>query len=162
MVLGEAGKAVWHTFMAPRRWFVARGLRCRVMMFLGATWILMGWGAWTGASNPPEGLAFLAIPREVRTLLWAVPGAFAVWTGARMKGTSHALGWLAIAPVIRFFSYGLSWVLYLLPLNSPALAEYPHGWFIAGTYAAQITCVLVCASIPSGFYPATGQNEAEE
>lgn len=138
--------------MSVYRAFLARGLRCRALVVIGAVWVLMGAGVATGASSPPPGIAFAYIPTPARVVLWVAPGLGAIITGWRQAGTGRVPGWLMIMPTIRVASYLLAWVLWLVP-GTQNLGEFRHGWFIAATYAAMIAAVLLCAAIPEHLHP---------
>lgn len=126
------------------------GLRCEAMVLLGLVWLIMAMGVEFGASRPPEGLVFTLVPSPVRAAIWAGTGLYAIWTAIQSRGTSRALAMMNIMPLVRLISYLLSWLLWLLPWEFDALAEYEHGWYQAGFYAAMIGFVVFAAHIPPG------------
>lgn len=121
------------------------------MVWVGIAWCIVGIGVITGASDPPPGIAFEVAPAWLRAALWVGSGLYASWCGLRMRGTSRALGWLVIMPVVRLASYLLAWLLWMWP--GEQVGEWWAGWYIGATYIGMIGVVLLCGAIPERFYP---------
>lgn len=158
-----------HQTWPGKRWWQKPGPWCRtkgrlgrrgaMMILLGATYVLIGYGDATRPAPDVAGAWHLQVDSHIRGIAWAVTGLVAVvFALVRPHSTPPGVapefwrtdtpGWLAlyVVPVLVITSYGGSWALWTLTDQAqvPAVGD-PMAWYNAVLRVPFVLIVLICS-----------------
>lgn len=119
------------------------GNRGIALGLLGILWILMAVGVAVAPMRREELLDEHYLPTWVRAAMWAGPGVVALIAIRWKKYDPDAWGWLIVPAAMRFFSFLVGWVSFLVGYEPFA---YPDGWRGATTIAVFVVFIRICAA----------------
>jgi len=130
-----------------RRSPLCLGHRGRGQLLLAAAWLFIGIDSIADPTVTPTRYLFHeSLPPILRAGMWIATGLVATvtawWAPGKDKWGFVAL---VIPPAVRFFSYGMAWILGALPLGS---IGYVNGWIGAAVWAAVVAIVIHIAATP--------------
>lgn len=141
------------------------GPRGSAILLCAVIWIQVGVGTIQGYSGKPSDAPHLLLSGDIRGVLWITFAVIAVFlacsaahprhAGRRKPLYRYALVSLAVMPVVRLISYGLSWVLSLdvvgdILNDSPGFQGSQAAAY--GTTSWQVQCLLI---VVIGWFPAS-------
>lgn len=121
--------------------------RSTVIFVLGITWVFIGVGVLNELNSTRIGPPHFMVPGQLRAAIWLLTGANAIRAAVTRRGKEEAIGLLIIMPMIRFFSYLWTWLMWIVPDGNIGL---PDAWYFAAVHFALCVAVWAVALIPPG------------